>query len=88
MYYKLREIVDILAFSYIYTGQFFMLLLLSAVFFSKLSFKKNAFRCPDEDPHFVGPYLGPNSVILLLAHPASFAHKFLCRRVPASPGMQ
>ena len=29
-----------------------------------------------------------DSVILLPAHPASFAHKFLCQRVPASPGMQ
>ena len=29
-----------------------------------------------------------NSVILLPAHPASFAHKFLFQRVPASPGMQ
>ena len=28
------------------------------------------------------------SVILLPAHPASFAHKFLFQRVPASPGMQ
>ena len=27
-------------------------------------------------------------VILLPAHPASFAHKFLLQRVPASPGMQ
>ena len=27
-------------------------------------------------------------VILLPAHPASFAHKFLFQRVPASPGMQ
>ena len=26
-------------------------------------------------------------VILLPAHPASFAHKFLFQRVPASPGM-
>ena len=29
-----------------------------------------------------------SSVILLPAHPASFAHKFLFQRVPASPGMQ
>ena len=29
-----------------------------------------------------------HAVILLPAHPASFAHKFLCQRVPASPGMQ
>ena len=28
------------------------------------------------------------AVILLPAHPASFAHKFLFQRVPASPGMQ
>ena len=28
------------------------------------------------------------SVILLPAHPASFVHKFLFQRVPASPGMQ
>ena len=28
------------------------------------------------------------SVIFLPAHPASFAHKFLFQRVPASPGMQ
>ena len=28
------------------------------------------------------------TVILLPAHPASFAHKFLFQRVPASPGMQ
>ena len=28
------------------------------------------------------------AVILLPAHPASFAHKFLLHRVPASPGMQ
>ena len=28
------------------------------------------------------------TVILLHAHPASFAHKFLFQRVPASPGMQ
>ena len=28
------------------------------------------------------------SVILLPAHPASFAHKFLFQRVPASPRMQ
>ena len=28
------------------------------------------------------------SVILLPVHPASFAHKFLFQRVPASPGMQ
>ena len=27
-------------------------------------------------------------VILLPAHPASFAHKFLFQRVPVSPGMQ
>ena len=27
-------------------------------------------------------------VILLPAHPASFAHKFLFQRVPGSPGMQ
>ena len=27
-------------------------------------------------------------VILLPAHPASFVHKFLFQRVPASPGMQ
>ena len=27
-------------------------------------------------------------MILLPAHPASFAHKFLFQRVPASPGMQ
>ena len=27
-------------------------------------------------------------VILLPAHPASFAHKFLFQRVPASPRMQ
>ena len=27
-------------------------------------------------------------VILLPAHPASFAYKFLFQRVPASPGMQ
>ena len=30
----------------------------------------------------------PSPVILLPAHPASFAHKFLFQRVPASPGMQ
>ena len=30
----------------------------------------------------------PYTVILLPAHPASFAHKFLFQRVPASPGMQ
>ena len=29
-----------------------------------------------------------HTVILLPAHPASFAHKFLFQRVPASPGMQ
>ena len=29
-----------------------------------------------------------SSVILLPEHPASFAHKFLFQRVPASPGMQ
>ena len=28
------------------------------------------------------------AVILLPAHPASFAHKFLFQRVPASPRMQ
>ena len=28
------------------------------------------------------------AVILLPAHPASFAHKFLFQRVLASPGMQ
>ena len=28
------------------------------------------------------------TVILLPAHPASFAHKFLFQGVPASPGMQ
>ena len=28
------------------------------------------------------------AVILLPAHPAFFAHKFLFQRVPASPGMQ
>ena len=28
------------------------------------------------------------SVILLPAHPASFAHKFLFQRVPGGPGMQ
>ena len=28
------------------------------------------------------------AVILLPAHPASFEHKFLFQRVPASPGMQ
>ena len=27
-------------------------------------------------------------MILLPSHPASFAHKFLFQRVPASPGMQ
>ena len=30
----------------------------------------------------------PCAVILLPAHPASFAHKFLFQRVLASPGMQ
>ena len=29
-----------------------------------------------------------SAVILLPAHPASFAHKFLFQRVPVSPGMQ
>ena len=29
-----------------------------------------------------------STVILLSAHPASFAHKFLFQRVPESPGMQ
>ena len=29
-----------------------------------------------------------HAVILLPAHPASFAHKFLFQRVPMSPGMQ
>ena len=28
------------------------------------------------------------AMILLPAHPASFAHKFLCQRVLESPGMQ
>ena len=28
------------------------------------------------------------TVIMLPVHPASFAHKFLFQRVPASPGMQ
>ena len=34
------------------------------------------------------PLLLRGAVILLPAHPASFAHKFLFQRVPASPGMQ
>ena len=29
-----------------------------------------------------------STVILLPAHPASFVHKFLFQRVPASPGME
>ena len=32
--------------------------------------------------------LGMTTVILLPAHPASFAHKFLFQRVPVSPRMQ
>ena len=50
-------------------GNFFMLLLLSADFFSKLTFSKQSFRntirvsnCldPDQDRLNVGPDLGPN----------------------------
>ena len=39
----------------------------------------------------INPCLDPmqhSAVILLPAHPASFAHKFLFQRVPGSPGMQ
>ena len=36
--------------------------------------------------HSLSPVFGP--VILLPAHPASFAHKFLFQRVPAIPGMR
>ena len=42
-------------------------------------------------PNYLHVYLKSLStctVILLPAHPASFAHKFLFQRVPASPGMQ
>ena len=50
-------------------GNFFMLSLLSADIFSKLSLSKNSFRNtirvsnrldPDPDRHSVGPHLGPN----------------------------
>ena len=50
-------------------GNFFMLLLPSADFFSKLTFPKKSFRNPirvsygldpDQDQHSVGPDLGPN----------------------------
>ena len=62
-------------------------------------FQSNAFSsvCIDEYMLILGPYLiilkfkslSTNySVILLPAHPASFAHKFLFQRVPGSPGMQ
>ena len=50
-----------------------MLLLWSADFFSKLTFSNNSFRnsirvsnslYPGQDPHFVGPDLGPNCLQL------------------------
>ena len=53
-----------------------MLLMSSAVFFSKLTFSKNYFRNnirvsngldPDQDRHFVGPDLGPNCLQRLSA---------------------
>ena len=58
------------------SGYFFMLLLLSADFFSKLTFSKNPFRNtsrvsngfdPDQDRHTVGPDLGPNCLQRLSA---------------------
>ena len=56
-----------LAFNYLHTGYFFMHLLSSAGFFSKLTFSKNSFRNtlrvsnsldPEQDQHIVGPDLG------------------------------
>ena len=62
-------------FNSLHAGEFFMLLLSSAVF-SKLTFSKNSFRNttrvstsldPDQDRHSVGPDLGPNCLQGLLA---------------------
>ena len=49
----------------------------------EMSFKEKVYRGTDYGQRPI-----TIAVILLPAHPASFAHKFLFQRVPACPGMQ
>ena len=42
----------------------------------------------EQNFHSVARVIPRGAGILLPAHPASFAHKFLFEQVPASPGMQ
>ena len=50
--------------------------------------ENNALFLVTQGSHRLEKYLNSEAVILLPVHPASFAHKFLFQRVPASPRMQ